>query len=46
MPLCEAHTKVGVIGIKVWICNGEIFGKRDLSPNIGVKSTKPKVRRV
>jgi small subunit ribosomal protein S3 len=40
--LCEARTKVGVIGIKVWICNGEIFGKRDLSPNIGVKSTKPK----
>jgi small subunit ribosomal protein S3 len=40
--VCEAHTKVGVIGIKVWICNGEIFGKRDLSPNIGVKSGKPK----
>ena len=40
--VCEAHTKVGVIGIKVWICNGEIFGKRDLSPNIGVKSSKPK----
>ncbi len=32
----EAHTKVGVIGIKVWICNGEVFGKRDLSPNSGV----------
>jgi small subunit ribosomal protein S3 len=40
--VCEAHTKVGVIGIKVWICNGEIYGKRDLSPNIGVKSAKPK----
>jgi len=26
--LAEAHTKVGVIGIKVWICNGEVFGKR------------------
>jgi len=38
----EAHTKVGVIGIKVWICNGEIFGKRDLSPNIGVKKNRPK----
>ena len=25
--LCEAHTKVGVIGIKVWICNGEVIGK-------------------
>jgi small subunit ribosomal protein S3 len=22
--LAEAHTKVGVIGIKVWICNGEV----------------------
>ncbi len=32
----EAHTKVGVIGIKVWICNGEVYGKRDLSPNSGV----------
>ncbi len=40
--LAEAHTKVGVIGIKVWICNGEIFGKRDLSPNIGTKNVKPK----
>jgi small subunit ribosomal protein S3 len=40
--LAEAHTKVGVIGIKVWICNGEIFGKRDLSPNIVSKNVKPK----
>ena len=38
----EAHTKVGVIGVKVWICNGEIYGKRDLSPNIGAKSGKQK----
>ncbi|PKO95678.1 MAG: 30S ribosomal protein S3 [Bacteroidetes bacterium HGW-Bacteroidetes-7] len=34
----EAHTKVGVIGIKVWICNGEVYGKRDLSPNSGVSA--------
>jgi small subunit ribosomal protein S3 len=40
--LAEAQTKVGVIGIKVWICNGEIFGKRDLSPNIGMGNVKPK----
>ncbi len=40
--LSEAHTKVGVVGIKVWICNGEVFGKRDLSPNIGEKNVKPK----
>ena len=31
--LVEAHTKVGVIGVKVWICRGEVYGKRDLSPN-------------
>ena len=40
--LAEALTKVGLIGVKVWICNGEIFGKRDLSPNIGAKSTRPR----
>ena len=34
--LAEAHTKVGVLGIKVWICNGEVYGKKDLSPNAGV----------
>ena len=33
--LSEAHTIYGKIGIKVWIFKGEIFGKRDLSPNIG-----------
>ncbi len=40
--VAEALTKVGLIGIKVWICKGEIYGKRDLSPNIGVKGSKPK----
>lgn len=29
--LVEAHTKVGVIGVKVWICRGEVYGKRDLA---------------
>lgn len=33
--LTEAQTVYGKIGIKVWICKGEVFGKRDLSPNIG-----------
>ena len=33
--LAEALTKVGLIGIKVWICNGEVYGKRDLAPNVG-----------
>lgn len=31
--LAEALTKVGLLGIKVWICRGEVYGKRDLSPN-------------
>ncbi|MGZ3899201.1 MAG: 30S ribosomal protein S3 [Bacteroidia bacterium] len=31
--IAEAHTSYGRIGIKVWICRGEVFGKRDLSPN-------------
>ncbi|KAB1066237.1 30S ribosomal protein S3 [Salibacter halophilus] len=34
--LSEAHTTYGRIGVKVWICRGEIYGKRDLSPNVGV----------
>ena len=29
----EALTKVGILGIKVWICRGEVYGKRDLTPN-------------
>ena len=37
--LSEAHTTYGRIGVKVWICKGEIYGKRDLSPNI--VSNKP-----
>ena len=29
----SALTKVGLIGIKVWICRGEVYGKKDLAPN-------------
>jgi small subunit ribosomal protein S3 len=29
----EALTKVGLLGIKVWICRGEIYGKKELAPN-------------
>jgi len=36
--LAEALTKTGLIGVKVWICKGEVYGKRDLSPNVGMKS--------
>jgi len=35
--LAEALTKTGLLGVKVWICKGEIYGKRDLSPNVGQK---------
>jgi len=31
--LGEAQTKFGLMGIKVWIFKGEVYGKRDLSPN-------------
>lgn len=34
--LAVANTKVGALGIKVWICNGEIYGKKDLTPNAGM----------
>jgi len=41
--IAEALTKVGKLGVKVWICKGEVYGKRDLSPNIGMKAaTKQK----
>jgi len=33
----EALTKMGLTGIKVWICKGEIYGKPDLSPNFNTK---------
>ncbi|MFY0600262.1 MAG: 30S ribosomal protein S3 [Cyclobacteriaceae bacterium] len=36
--LSEANTVYGKIGIKVWIFKGEVFGKRDLSPNVGMTS--------
>jgi len=35
----EAHTTYGRLGIKVLICKGEVYGKRDLSPNIGLSSS-------
>lgn len=33
--ISEANTVYGKIGIKVWIFKGEVYGKRDLSPNVG-----------
>jgi small subunit ribosomal protein S3 len=37
-----SHTIYGTIGIKVWICKGEVFGKRDLSLNLGSSEEKSK----
>ena len=32
----EAHTTYGRMGIKVWIMKGEVYGKRELSPLVGM----------
>jgi len=32
----EAHTTYGRLGIKVWIMKGEVYGKRELSPLVGM----------
>ncbi len=40
--LKEALTVYGIIGIKVWICKGEVLGKRDLSPHVGVQKKDSK----
>jgi small subunit ribosomal protein S3 len=34
--LAEAHTTYGRLGIKVWIMKGEVYGKRELSPLVGM----------
>jgi small subunit ribosomal protein S3 len=38
--LVPALTKVGLIGVKVWICRGEIYGKKDLAPNFANNSNE------
>jgi len=38
--LTEAHTTYGHLGVKVWICKGEVYGKRDLSPTAGMKDRR------
>jgi len=35
--LHEAHTTYGRLGIKVWIMKGEVYGKRELSPLVGMQ---------
>ena len=40
--MVEAHTTYGRLGIKVWIMKGEVFGKRELSPLVGMsKKSNP-----
>ena len=34
--LVEAHTTYGRIGVKVWIMKCEVYGKRELSPLVGL----------
>jgi small subunit ribosomal protein S3 len=34
--LVEAHTQYGRLGVKVWIMKGEVYGKRELSPLVGL----------
>lgn len=43
--LVEAHTKVGVLGVKVWICRGDIYGKRDLAPQFTNNSKENRSQR-
>lgn len=38
----EALTKVGLLGIKVWICRGEVYGKKDLAPNFTQDKSAPR----
>ncbi|MDA1143706.1 MAG: 30S ribosomal protein S3 [Bacteroidetes bacterium] len=40
--LHEAHTTYGRLGIKVWIMKGEVYGKRELSPLVGMATSPSK----
>ncbi|BDW91777.1 MULTISPECIES: 30S ribosomal protein S3 [Flavobacteriaceae] len=40
--LHEAHTTYGRLGIKVWIMKGEVYGKRELSPLVGLSKSQGK----
>lgn len=39
--LAEAHTTYGRIGVKVWICKGEVYGKRELVSSVVGMKEKP-----
>ena len=38
----EAHTTYGRLGIKVWIMKGDVYGKRELSPLVGLSTNQSK----
>ncbi len=40
--LVEAHTTYGRLGVKVWIMKGEVYGKRELSPLVGLSLNSSK----
>merc|ERR1712159_673090 len=40
--LVEAHTTYGRLGIKVWIMKVEVYGKRELSPLVGLAKKQGK----
>ena len=40
--LVEAHTTYGRIGVKVWIMKGKVYGKRELSPLVGLSLVSSK----
>jgi small subunit ribosomal protein S3 len=40
--LHEAQTTYGKLGIKVWIMKGEVYGKRELSPLVGMQKGQSK----
>ncbi len=42
--LTEAHTTYGRIGVKVWIMKGEVYGKRELSPLVGLTKKGSRTR--
>jgi small subunit ribosomal protein S3 len=40
--LVEAHTTYGRRGVNVWIMKGEVYGKRELSPLVGLSKNEGK----
>jgi len=42
----EAHTTYGSIGVKVWICRGEIYGKKDLFEDNIIRKEQYKQKKI